>query len=372
MPVHFVESHAQPEDEFEDLDHPPESDEELDDDDDYEDEKEEEFKNHNSSESYPLYRFNAKENTWSKYVNDSTAPSTNPKLFAIATWNIDFSKNFLAQRLTTCLNHLQSHIEPLLDEDPPIPTVILIQELECTLFPTLLQHPFVRRHYDLTNISSAAWRHSYGSVTLASRSMQVTSAFRSIFEASRMGRDALFIDVSFPAEDTNDVQGDPRVVRVANVHLESLDGHGDVERPRQLAIVASYLKETGIYGGIVGGDMNPIGRRDAAVPAELGFTDGWTSCHDQQADNEATTAATAVKSFVRVDRGNVESHTWGYQPRGRFPPCRMDKVLSFRNVTVKTMERIGVGLKVDPSQVKGQNWIWASDHYGLLAKVEVV
>ncbi|KAH9479333.1 hypothetical protein JR316_0007923 [Psilocybe cubensis] len=340
------------------------------------DDSEDEFEDGDPAEKRPLYRFNAEENIWARHIVDSTiTPHANPKLFAIATWNVDFSKNFLAPRLTTCLDHLQSHIEPLLAEDPPIPTIILIQELDCNIFETLLKHPFIQKHYDLTNISPAAWRHSYGSVTLVPSSMQVTSAFRSIFTTSRMGRDALYIDISFPADDTDDVQGNPvKVVRVANVHLESLDGHGDIERPRQLAIVASHLNETGVYGGIVGGDMNPIGPRDAAVPAELGFTDGWTACHSQQLGSESASTGNAPENTraSKVDRGNEESHTWGYQPRGRFPPCRMDKVLSIGNVKVRTIERIGVGLKVDPSLVQGQGWIWASDHYGLLAKVEVV
>lgn len=186
-----------------------------------------------------------------------------------------------------------------------------------------------------------------------------------------MGRDALFIDVSFPSEDTDDVRGDPRVIRVANVHLESLDGHGDIERPRQLEVVSSRLSEPGLHGGIVGGDMNPIGPRDDAVPGELGFVDGWTLCHDKQADNDTVEGVTATTP-EEVKRRNAEGHTWGYQPPSRYPPRRMDKVLFVGNVTVKKIERFGVGLAVDPSKIKGKSTVWASDHYGLLATFEIV
>jgi len=240
----------------------------------------------------------------------------------------------------------------------PLHTLILIQELHVNCFDILLEHPFVRDYYDVTDCNSDEWIIHYGAVTLVPRSgeVNVTKVFKIPFEDSRMGREAVFVDMEVGGEGP-----EPRLVRIANTHLESLSGFGDIARPKQLSVVASHLSADDIFAGIVAGDMNPIGPKDDDLPETLGLSDAWKICHTPG----------VAETAEETRRREQEAHTWGYQPRSRYAPKRMDKVLFKGPLAVKEIERFSVGLKVSPDRVEGRN-VWASDHYGLHAKFEVL
>lgn len=110
--------------------------------------------------------------------------------------------------------------------------------------------------------------------------------------------------------------------------------------------------------------MNAIRPDDEMLPAVVGLRDVWD---------------------LEVDWDAEEGHTWGYQPPGRFPPTRLDKVLFLGELrfadhkieggNVRKLRRIGVGLEYTPPMGEqsvrkgGRNWV--SDHYGLWAKVGI-
>lgn len=167
-------------------------------------------------------------------------------------------------------------------------------------------------------------------------------------------------------EDNKSDELDPVVFRVANVHLESLP-QGAQARPEQLDIVARALREQGIFGGIVCGDMNAILERDRNTPLDVGLVDAYIG-----------------------DDNDTSCHTWGYQPPCPYAPGRLDKILCTPPAGPETSEdgssetdggspatrlmpgrfslskpeRVGVGLQTSVSKTCT---VWASDHYGLIS-----
>ncbi|KLO17211.1 hypothetical protein SCHPADRAFT_900841 [Schizopora paradoxa] len=186
-----------------------------------------------------------------------------------------------------------------------------------------------------------------------------------------MGRFALIVDLELgnpaaltgaghdAADESGGGEQETVPFRLASVHLESLPD-GARARPRQLHAVASALKEEGFLGGMVCGDMNAIQESDRNTPAEVGLLDAY-----QGDDGPA-------------------SHTWGYQPKCRFAPGRLDKILytppsdapsSLHQAcfSVDAPALVGVGLRALPPRTSGNSVeVWASDHYGLSTTLSIV
>ncbi|KAF9485438.1 hypothetical protein BDN70DRAFT_871084 [Pholiota conissans] len=286
--------------------------------------------------------------------------------FKVLSWNVDFTGRSRLERLSALLSHLQTTIidpSSTYAQESNIPIdlpIILLQEIHCTCFPALLAHLMVRKHYALTSISSATWSHRfarYGLVTLIPLGLTqfVENVFRCPFTNSTMGRDALFVDFRMHPE---------KLIRIATTHLESLRGASDEKRPVQLGIITNFLRAPEVYGGLVGGDMNPIGPLDEGLTESLGLVDAWIATRQLVAPG--------------TDSEGEEGHTWGYQPLNRFPPRRLDKFLLTGNLRASEMVRLGVGLKVKVSVTdmktgnSTERVVWATDHYGLLVKINVV
>ncbi|CAK5265334.1 unnamed protein product [Mycena citricolor] len=169
---------------------------------------------------------------------------------------------------------------------------------------------------------------------------------------TRMSRDCLYVDLDLHLPHAEERSALFRL-RIANTHLESLRGFGDAARPKQLAKIAKLLTAPGIDGGVVAGDMNCIAPTDQDLPEEVGLADAWVKKEGHESNAEGD------------DTGEADGHTWGYQPKNRFPPRRMDKVLFAGNVSATIVQRVGVGLRVE----RDKNPVWVSDHYGLLASL---
>lgn len=103
------------------------------------------------------------------------------------------------------------------------------------------------------------------------------------------------------------------------------------------------------------GDMNAIQESDRNTPAEVGLLDAFQGVEDPA------------------------SYTWGYQPRHRFPPKRLDKILYTPTVDVSPAcfgvdapALVGVGLRASIPRVSGDSRsVWASDHYGLATTLSI-
>ena len=283
----------------------------------------------------------------------------NIKSLAVITWNVNFSYSFPRKRIITILNYIQNLITSHRSNEPPI---IMLQEVTEDCFDVLLTRPFVQEIYDITEMSRENPNMHYGNVTLIPRAIaqNVRAVFRTRFGSSALGREAVYVDLLAPARDAY------RTIRIANVHLESSRGRSDQARVLQLSSVASFLSVPGVHGGIVGGDMNSIGPLDGLLPVELGFMDAWLACESRMKAQEGPNARISLDEMVERDKAG---HTWGYQPPTRHPPSRLDKILLKGGISAQAIERIGVSLKVD-YKVEEER-VWVSDHYGLLARVQL-
>ncbi|KAJ7935158.1 Endonuclease/exonuclease/phosphatase [Mycena leptocephala] len=272
--------------------------------------------------------------------------------FSLLTWNIDFAARLVGLRFRAALSHLEKLLSPHLISPPPPPTIILLQEVDSDCFQILLGNAFIREFYQLTNISS---QQGYSTLTLVPNSLAglVSSVSRIPFTETRMRRDCLYVDLDVPLTETQTVLR----VRIANTHLESLDGFGDTARPKQLELISKLLTAAEVDGGLVAGDMNCISPSDQDLPERVGLSDAW------QATTVPPPTESGTQRIDETDTGEAEGHTWGYQPKCKWPPRRLDKILTVGKIDVVDIQRVGVGLKVE-----GQD-VWVSDHYGLLAKI---
>jgi tyrosyl-DNA phosphodiesterase 2 len=285
------------------------------------------------------------------YEIDAPYPAkTLPTSLILITWNVDFAQNNASPRLTAALDHLQFHAFPEYNGGQPPPSIILLQEIRYDAFDALLAHPWVRAWFMIVPGSpEAGWPQGarYGTATLVARCAPLAGSACVPFEESHMCRNALVTDVLVGGAEPH-----ARVLRVVNTHLESLP-EGTQRRVVQMGVVGRLLKEAGIVGGIVGGDMNAIAPSDEALAEENGLADAWERTRSGRGDGEGD------------GEGEEDGTTWGYQPRSRFPPGRLDKILYTEGdgFEVRDVRRLAVGLRMPGGA-------WVSDHYGLVCKVE--
>ncbi|KAK7061436.1 Endonuclease/exonuclease/phosphatase [Favolaschia claudopus] len=300
-----------------------------------------------------LYSYNV-QNGWvpSKSPLQTAASGSNTATyqpFALLTWNVDFVRPLIHERFQAALSHLEELLSPQKVTPAPQPTIIFMQEVHSSCFEVLLASDFIREFYEPTNISSL---QKYSTLTLVPKSLvsQVACVQRTPFTgATVMDRDCLYVDLHVRLPATPEQKA--LRLRIANTHLESL-GFGLEARSTQLQRISGLLTETGIDGGFVAGDMNAISEADNALPEQYGLTDAWKEEHFTPTDIVDSSGT-----------GEIEGHTWGYQPPAQFPPDRLDKILVVGKLAAVDVQRVGVGLKVKDTDT------WVSDHYGLLAKI---
>jgi tyrosyl-DNA phosphodiesterase 2 len=279
-----------------------------------------------------------------------------PTSLTLITWNVDFSNDFAAQRLTAALDYLRDEtFAEYKTADLPF-CIILLQEIERGAFSALLAHLWVKEWFMVVpgrpgeGWPRGAW---YGTATLVRKGEWLARSTCVHFGGSLMGRNALVTDVllggGYPGAEPH-----ARVLRVVNTHLESLP-EGAQSRVVQLGVITALLGEAEA-GGIVGGDMNAIMPSDATLAAQNGLLDAWEEQRWDRGRREGS------EEEEEGDGGM----TWGYQPPCKFPPGRLDKILYTESdaFEVKGIRRLGVGLTTPYGG-------WVSDHYGLACQVEV-
>jgi tyrosyl-DNA phosphodiesterase 2 len=228
-------------------------------------------------------------------------------------------------------------------------TVVMLQEMSEEAFEYLLKDDWVRRMFAIVPRDPKKWPENatYGNMTLVSRDLEVINAYILHFTMSQQARTGIAVNLRVAVPGTRE----KKVVCLVNTHLESLP-EGEPLRPEQLGVLTKFLKQRGIEGGIIAGDMNAINPKvDKRSVSDVGLKDAW-----------------------RKSEKDPEGYTWGiqkYPDEGVFPPNRLDKVLYLprRSYKVDSPERIGIGLKIE-SRVHGS--IWASDHFGLLSAIHVI
>ena len=292
---------------------------------------------------------------------DAQTPEDNfPTSLILITWNVDFSNDFAAQRLTAALDYLRDNIFAEYKTAELPFCIILLQEIERRAFNALLAHPWVKEWFMVSpGRPGEGWPRGarYGTATLVRKGPWLARSTCVHFGESQMGRNALVTDVLLrDGGGGSGAERRPRRLRVVNTHLESLL-EGTSSRAVQLGVITDLLRDTEA-GGIVGGDMNAIAPSDTTLPAQNGLLDAWEE--EQRRDRGWREGPEEEEEF---EDGGM---TWGYQPACRFPPGRLDKILYTESgaFEVKGIRRLGMGLMTPYGG-------WVSDHYGLLCEVEV-
>ncbi|PLB55831.1 hypothetical protein P170DRAFT_443531 [Aspergillus steynii IBT 23096] len=318
----------------------------------------------------PFYHFT--NSSWhpatSPTTTTTTTTSTPLQTLRLTTWNIDFRVPYANQRMTKALSYLST----LHDSSHTTPSVIFLQEMVWSDLLLIQQQPWIQERFYITDVSTGNWAlgHEYGTTTLIDKRLDVRGVWRVRYSASRMGRDALFVDIGisgFGDGDGRQTGPEDSILRLCNTHLESLVSQPP-RRPMQLRLAAQFMRGDGPsvpHAAILAGDLNAFAPEDLTAPEECGLQDAFLVLGGQD--------------------GTEESYTWGQQlseyERGRFGCSRMDKVLFCGGVEVQSLEKIGAGEKIwieypqesdsEESSETGED-MWVTDHIGLQAVFRIV
>jgi len=251
-------------------------------------------------------------------------------------------------RMAAALQHLST----LVSSAPPNQAIVIfLQEMGPSDLAQIQAATWVRQRFHITDTSGAHWGNAqYGTTTLVDRRLRIAAVFRVPFE-SMFQRDGFFVDVR--------VVGEPRVLRLANVHLESLVADPPL-RPAQMETTARYLHDEMVYAALLAGDCNSIQPFDRTIHSDNGLEDAYLVLGGKEDSDEG--------------------YTWGPQvPEAmfkKFGPSRMDRVMFCGKVKAKSLQRIGVGVKVDDDQLRKEMIAagqvdFVTDHYGVMAEMEL-
>lgn len=330
-------------------------------------------------------------NTDTPSVPSSGSETNSIRNLKLITWNIDFMAPFPQARMASALSYLQGLIENVprsvavviclqeLRQDVPIDFDNLGKAFDPQVADDLRQiaaAEWIQRRFNVSDLSTEYWRCGYNGVTLVDRRLEIVEVARLPF-VSEYQREALMVDIAVkkqPSEHSTGQEpgpegfhsdkGSPAVMRICNVHLDSMAGIPPM-RPVQWKACAKYMQDNsdGVVAGIVAGDCNANRDYDLTLPQDNGFKDAYLELGGSEDDPEGL--------------------TWGPQSRQtRFPHRRMDKVCFWQvdgeevPLQLKSLERIGVGIEVeDVAVVEGLAeagyFGFVTDHYGLMANFDI-
>ena len=318
-------------------------------------------------------KFFSKANIWKSSDDSGTsrtrddsedkALGVGPATLTIITWNIDFMRPYPNERMSAALSYLETYLSSSVPSEHAV--VILLQEMVASDLQLIQSAPWVRQGFHMTDRSAQNWGSGdYGTCTLIDRRLCVDGVFRVHYHATKMGRDALFVDIAFPSgtPEAGKTLSPPRdaKIRVVNTHLESLRAVPPLQ-PVQLSTASRFMREPDIHASILGGDLNAIESFDRTLHTDNGLKDAYLELGGEE-DGE-------------------EGHTWG-QMAGRgsrelYGCGRLDKVFFTGGLAVKTLERIGMGVDIGGEKgdllrgVADLERGWVTDHLGLRADFEV-
>jgi tyrosyl-DNA phosphodiesterase 2 len=248
--------------------------------------------------------FTLQNGAWKEAAPSATTPRTDRSGFAgsrstaegqcegsidlvVATWNTWFGDHMFDERTTALLAHLAQRR----------PDVIALQEVTITLLERLLDEPWVRHAYAVSDLE--LWQR-YDVILLARAPIRRLSQLEL---PTQMGRRLLVAELACN-------------LTVATVHLESMKESTDA-RADQLRRIQPYLAQLGPDALLVG-DMNfdPEARvENAALGRDL--VDLWPALRPDDpgytADSEANAMRYMLKpklSQKRIDRAFLRGSGW--------------------------------------------------------------
>ncbi|KAI1458138.1 Endonuclease/exonuclease/phosphatase [Annulohypoxylon moriforme] len=277
---------------------------------------------------------------------------------ALYTWNIDFMLPFAEARMKSALAYLGDLINPK-HLPPTTAPVIFLQECTPSDLTTIAATPWVRERFHFTDVDHSNWATThYGTTVLVDSRLLITAAFRVHYSKTRMDRDGLFVDVSFPAKPP---AASSKKVRLCNTHLESMAFEPPF-RPFQMQLVAGYMHEEQVHAALAAGDFNAIQPFDRTLHADNNLKDAFLEFGGKEDTDEG--------------------FTWGQQAatklREQFGCSRMDKIYFCGDAKLVKFQRFGEDVLVD-GEKEGKEIVelgfekpWVTDHLGVMAEVEIV
>lgn len=213
----------------------------------------------------------------------------------------------------------------------------------------LCESPLIRQRFNMTDVSSKDWDAAYGQITLVDRRLSIAQVSRLKF-VSEYQRDAVLVDIPLASQ-----QG--KIMRLGNVHLDSASG---TMRPVQWKGVEKHLQdqEAAVAASILAGDFNANQVRDRTESQNSGFKDAYLELGGVEEDEQGATWGFQSTYWMR----------WGRQ--------RLDKIVFWGDVKAKSLERIGVGVKIEDESIVRElesldELPFVTDHYGLMSELSV-
>ncbi|CAH0030431.1 unnamed protein product [Clonostachys rhizophaga] len=313
--------------------------------------------------------YSSQSSSWAPFVNKNRTLRRGDSL-KIASWNLLFSAPAAAARTSAAIAYLRTMFG-----QQPHNLVVMLQEICQESFNVILKDKWAQENFVLSNTEPAYFQPSrYFTLMMVSRNLPISNCFRVPF-ISQMNRDALVVDI--PLYGYNGHEGSKWSLRLCTTHLESLYT-GKEFRSRQLVQVSALLKGGSsqgqiVYGGLVGGDMNPADRseHDTHRAPEVDLKDVW--------EDEPAPIPPVLKPFQKdITYGKARGNTWGYQSNRARSRRRLDKFLYTGSIetfalseaqdTTGKLGRFGIGLKTKV----GLDDVWVSDHFGITVGITVV
>ena len=308
----------------------------------------------------PCFHWNAEKDEWKPFKLPASRQTSSGGITSLAlyTWNIDAIVPTPEARMDAALAHLQELTRQEVSTETTA-VVIFLQECIPSDLKTIAQKQWIRDNFYITDIDDSAWASgAYGTTTLIDRRLDISSCFRVHYSATKMERDALFVDVAIPIMTPNGY-GRAATLRLCNTHLESLVPVPPL-RPAQMQLVAKYMHADGVSGAVIAGDFNAIQPEDESLHTDTGLKDAYLEAGGQS--------------------GKGEGFTWGQQAhpalRDRFGLSRMDEVFFCGEcLRLLKFERFGEDVVVDEARKEDRNTLlalgfekaWVTDHLGLNA-----
>ena len=253
------------------------------------------------------------------------------------------------ERMQVALDHIHSLISSSQE-----PSIVLLNEMLVSDLQLMQSQPWIQQGYSMTDIDDQSWESGhYGTCTLIPGTLAITNVFRVHYEATKMERDGLFVDLDL---------GNGKTVTVCNTHLESLVAEPPL-RPKQVEIAAKHLRGEHLAGGIMGGDFNAIQPFDRTLHSDNGLKDAYLELGGKEDSDEG--------------------YTWGQMAPGKqremFGCSRMDKLFFCGGLEVVDFQRFGYGVDVKNEKIKealmkgeGMDGGWVTDHLGVMATFRVI
>ena len=208
----------------------------------------------------PYFLYNDSTKSWQPGRPSPTHSSSQVSAFEILSWNIDFMLPFPNQRMQVALDHLQTLIS-----SSPHPSIIFLNECLVSDLQLIQSQPWIQQSYHITDLNDEYWESGhYGTTTLIPKSLPISKVFRVHYEATKMERDVLCVDLSISN----------KIVRVCNSHLESLIADPPL-RPRQAETASTFMHASEVHGSVIGGDFNAIQPFDCTLHSDNDLLDAY-------------------------------------------------------------------------------------------------